>query len=138
MMFCPKCGSILLPKKIEDKKSTKKKEKTVKGSKGKGSKKQTKNKKPSVEVKRVMACPRCSYVSEDEQGAVIRETLNENKVKMDVIDADVETLPITDAQCPKCGNDRAYFWTVQTRAGDEAETKFLKCVKCKNIWRDYD
>ncbi|MEK6946569.1 MAG: transcription factor S, partial [Nanoarchaeota archaeon] len=32
----------------------------------------------------------------------------------------------------------AYFWLVQTRAGDEPETKFLKCEKCGHTWRDYD
>ncbi|MBI2108536.1 transcription factor S, partial [Candidatus Woesearchaeota archaeon] len=32
----------------------------------------------------------------------------------------------------------AYFWLVQTRAGDEPETKFLRCEKCSHTWRDYD
>ena len=41
-------------------------------------------------------------------------------------------------ECPKCRHKKAYYWTVQTRAGDEAETKFLKCEKCSHTWRDYD
>ncbi|RLG67435.1 MAG: transcription factor S, partial [Methanobacteriota archaeon] len=32
----------------------------------------------------------------------------------------------------------AYFLPVQTRAGDEAETRFFECVKCKHRWRAYD
>lgn len=42
-----------------------------------------------------------------------------------------------EEKCPKCENKEAYFWTVQTRAGDEAETMFLECKKCKHRWRSY-
>ena len=42
------------------------------------------------------------------------------------------------AECPKCGHRTAYFWLVQTRAGDEPETKFLRCEKCGHTWRDYN
>ena len=55
-----------------------------------------------------------------------------------VVDKEFETDPITDAECPKCHHPKAYFWEVQTRAADEAPTKFLKCEKCKHIWRDYN
>ncbi|GAI81579.1 unnamed protein product, partial [marine sediment metagenome] len=34
-------------------------------------------------------------------------------------------------------NEKAYFWSVQTRSGDEAETKFFKCTKCEFTWREY-
>ncbi|GAH37902.1 unnamed protein product, partial [marine sediment metagenome] len=40
-------------------------------------------------------------------------------------------------KCKKCGNEKAFFWTVQTRSGDEAETKFFKCTKCEFTWREY-
>lgn len=46
-------------------------------------------------------------------------------------------LPTTKAQCPKCDHDVAHYWTVQTRAGDEPETKFMRCAKCNHTWRDY-
>lgn len=52
-------------------------------------------------------------------------------------DDDLNTLPITEIECPECKNKKAYFWLVQTRAADEPETKFLKCTKCKHTWRDY-
>jgi transcription factor S len=48
-----------------------------------------------------------------------------------------EVHPQVEIKCPKCGNKKAYFWTMQTRASDESETKFYKCVKCKHTWRVY-
>ena len=46
-------------------------------------------------------------------------------------------MPIVNEKCKKCGNEKAYFWTVQTRASDESETKFFKCVKCGETKREY-
>ncbi len=55
-----------------------------------------------------------------------------------VIDEDMDnTYPIVDMTCPKCKNKKSYFWTTQTRASDESETKFYKCTKCKHTWRKY-
>ena len=55
-----------------------------------------------------------------------------------VIKEDQEnTYPLVQIDCPKCENKKAYFWTTQTRAGDESETKFYKCAKCKHTWRVY-
>ena len=47
------------------------------------------------------------------------------------------TNPIVEITCSKCKNKKAYFWTLQTRAADESETKFYKCVKCNHTWRVY-
>jgi len=47
------------------------------------------------------------------------------------------TYPIIDIKCPKCKNKKSFFWTQQTRAADESETKFYKCVKCGHTWRAY-
>lgn len=105
--FCPKCGAILKPKKNED---------------------------DSI----VLACS-CGYEKAHKGSSKVKE---EKKVKKDetkfgVVDADVETLPITKEECPKCGNREAYYWLIQTRSGDESETKFMRCTKCKHTWRDY-
>ncbi|KZX15693.1 transcription factor S-II [Methanobrevibacter cuticularis] len=51
---------------------------------------------------------------------------------------DIDTLPTTKAICSKCGHERAYWWLQQTRSADEAETRFLRCMKCKHTWREYD
>ncbi|MBS3132348.1 transcription factor S [Candidatus Woesearchaeota archaeon] len=104
-MFCPKCGSILLPKK-------------------EGSKK-------------LLACS-CGYKSTEIDQAKIKEPGAKKGRAVEVIEkGELETLPKTGAECPKCGHKTAYYWLVQTRASDEPETKFLKCEKCGHTWRDY-
>ena len=105
-MFCPKCGSILMPKKD-------------------GSKK-------------VLVCS-CGFKTNKFDGIKIRESITNKEKEVEIIDkGELNTLPKTKAICPKCNHCEAYFWLVQTRAGDEPETKFLKCVKCSHTWRDYD
>lgn len=104
-MFCPKCGSLLIPKKI-------------------GSKK-------------VMACSNCSYKTTETNQAVIKQEVKQKQPDVAVVEKEIETLPLTDEECPKCGHKKAYYWTIQTRAGDEPETRFYKCQKCKHTWREY-
>lgn len=78
----------------------------------------------------------CGYKSRDIEKISISEKVDKSN-KIEVVEEEFETDPITDAECKKCGHRKAFFWTVQTRASDEPETKFLKCQKCKHIWRDY-
>ena len=78
----------------------------------------------------------CGYVLKS--GSVkVKEEVKTKDEKVEIIDANKESLPETEHDCEKCGNDKAYFWMVQTRAGDEPETKFYKCTKCSHIVRDY-
>ncbi|MEM4271268.1 MAG: transcription factor S [Candidatus Pacearchaeota archaeon] len=100
MRFCPKCGSILIPKQ------------------GK------------------LVCLRCAYKTTAKEETVMREKIQQ-KQAVDIIEKEVEILPLTDAKCSKCGHEKAYFWEIQTRAADEPATKFFKCQKCKHTWRDY-
>lgn len=79
----------------------------------------------------------CGYVLKSGNVEVKEEVKQKDEDNMDVVDSNDETLPETDADCEKCGNKKAYFWLIQTRAGDEPETKFLKCTKCGHTWRDY-
>jgi transcription factor S len=104
MMFCPKCGSLMVPKKEGGKK--------------------------------VLACTSCKYKNKKLEVATLKETIKKEK-EVEVVENEETPLPLTDAECPKCGHKKAHYWTVQTRAGDEPETKFLKCEKCKHVWRDY-
>lgn len=46
-------------------------------------------------------------------------------------------LPTTKAKCPECGHNVAYWWLRQTRAADEATTRFYRCTKCTHTWREY-
>jgi len=105
-MFCPKCGSILLPE-------------LRKG-------------------KRIFVCS-CGYKTAKLKEARIKEEVKGVNTKVEIVETEeISHLPVIDEECPKCKFNKAYFWTVQTRAGDEPETKFLKCKKCKHIWRDYN
>jgi len=103
-MFCPKCGSILVPK--------------------------------SEGSKKILHC-KCGYNNkEDISGMKFTEKLKVKK-QVEVIEKEIDTNPLTDADCPKCKHKKARYWTVQTRASDEPATKFYKCEKCKHTWRDY-
>lgn len=81
---------------------------------------------------------RCSCGYSQEGTAILNEKVKQKENKVEVVDGEIETLPEIEEECPKCGNRKAYFWTAQTRGGDEPETKFYKCKKCKHIWRSYD
>ena len=88
--------------------------------------------------KNVVQCA-CGYKAKDVQSLKIQENVPGEKEEknMDIVDKEVEAYPLTEEECTKCGHLKAYFWTVQTRAGDEPETKFFKCEQCKHTWRDY-
>jgi DNA-directed RNA polymerase subunit M/transcription elongation factor TFIIS len=44
--------------------------------------------------------------------------------------------PIIDTEvCPKCGNNKARWWIVQTDSADEPSTQFFRCTKCNHTWR---
>ena len=108
MEFCPDCGSVMLPKKIEGKK--------------------------------VLVCRKCERQSElkDESAYTLTRTIERGpRDRMVEIDKDFETLPKTKERCPACDNNEAYWWSLQTRSGDEPDTKFLRCTKCSHTWRQY-
>jgi len=103
-MFCPKCNSILIPKREQG--------------------------------KSILVCD-CGYREKKGGEVVLKESVKDKK-QVEIIDKTAETNPKTDEECPKCHYGEAYYWLVQTRAGDEAETRFFKCVKCGHRWRSYD
>ena len=82
-----------------------------------------------------VGCPRCKYVAKGKINMEIKEKVSES-VSIAVVDEKVGNVnPITDWDCGKCKNKRAYFWIRQMRAGDEPESKFYQCVKCKHTVR---
>jgi len=82
-------------------------------------------------------CQRCGYKSKDKIKIETSEKIDAKTGVAVINEEDSNFLPVTDASCPKCNNGEAYFWTLQTRAGDESETKFFRCTKCKHTWRVY-
>lgn len=107
--FCPKCGSIMLP----DRK------------------------------RKVFVCRGCGYEEpinpEDARGYKMTQKVEHKPDEgIIVVEQDIKTLPTTKITCPKCGNDTAYWWELQTRAGDEPSTIFYRCTKCGHVWRSYE
>jgi DNA-directed RNA polymerase subunit M len=90
-----------------------------------------------VEKRKNFGCMNCSYVSKGKVKIESSEQMKELKKTAVLQEKDSNTMPVTSAVCPKCGNKEAFFWTSQTRSGDEAETRFFRCTKCKHTWREY-
>ncbi len=111
MEFCSKCGALLVPKR-----------------------KGTKN---------ALYCRKCEKFragkvkSKDFKLGTATEKHVEEIVVVDK-KSRLDTLPKTHVQCPKCENNEAFWWMEQTRAADEAPTRFYKCTKCEHVWREYE
>lgn len=109
MDFCPDCGKMLLPKKDEDGNS-------------------------------YFECS-CGYTDklsdEDKKKYSVKKDVETEDTVIDKGE-DIDIRPKTNAECPKCGHNEAYWELRQTRSADEAETRFFQCVECGHKWRDYD
>jgi DNA-directed RNA polymerase subunit M len=81
------------------------------------------------------ACPRCNYRAKGKVDMKMKEEVDAATPVVVVNEKEGNVNPITDWKCKKCKSKRAYFWIRQMRAGDEAESKFYQCVKCKNTVR---
>ena len=110
MEFCPKCGTMMIPKKEG--------EQTIFVCPACGFRINTNTKSEEYEISRK-----------------IKHTPKEEIVT--IHDDELNTLPIDHVVCPKCGYTEAYVWEYQTRAGDEATTIFHRCKRCGYTWREY-
>ena len=84
-------------------------------------------------------CSGCGTSQKAKTEVKLKEKIAKKK-EAEIIDTsstEAEINPITDIDCPECKHNKAYYWTKQTRAGDEPETQFYKCEKCKHQWREY-
>jgi len=116
MEFCPKCGSRLVPKKGKT------------------------DKKTSI----VFVCPKCSYkkqASSEKVKPKVAKFIQPNPQKLVAViskkEQKLRTLPTVRVECPRCENNLAYVWQVQTRGADESSTQFLRCTKCGYTFREY-
>ncbi|PIX51125.1 MAG: transcription factor S [Candidatus Aenigmarchaeota archaeon CG_4_10_14_0_8_um_filter_37_24] len=86
-------------------------------------------------------CRRCNKFSSDDKAktTALSEKIRDEDEKIKVVNPEDEYLqyPVTDVHCDKCHNNKAYWVLQQTRGGDEPQTKFFCCTKCKNKWREY-
>ena len=89
-----------------------------------------------------VACPKCGFTISEQKPTV---TINVSNITtqegnaLRVLDTDntPESLPTINIECPKCNNNLAVWWMLQTRSADEATTQFYRCTKCNHTWRNY-
>ncbi len=110
MKFCEKCGTLLIATRRDGKKG--------------------------------WYCKKCDefFPDKNAESSAISEKIKHEDEEIKVFKEDVEykKYPIAnDVECPECGHNKAYWVLQQTRGGDEPQTKFLCCVKCKYKWREY-
>ena len=86
--------------------------------------------------KTVLVCS-CGFKKSADGKVSIKEQGKKAK-PIEVVDREEKVNVIVDAECPKCGYNKAEHWEVQTRASDEPATRFFKCLKCSHTWREYN
>ncbi|MCX6669680.1 MAG: transcription factor S [Methanothrix sp.] len=86
----------------------------------------------------MMVCRKCGHKMPKAAGeAMVSKTLRLDRV-VPVLEQESAGLPTTNARCPDCGNNVAYWWLRQLRSADESEVRFFRCTKCNKTWREYD
>tara|TARA_Y100000310_G_scaffold344244_1_gene455936 strand:+ start:989 stop:1303 length:315 start_codon:yes stop_codon:yes gene_type:complete len=85
------------------------------------------------------SCTSCSYKLKKKPRIEASEKVQKHETVAVINEEEDNTYPTVEIKCPKCSNKKAFFWTQQTRAADESETKFYKCAdsKCHHTWRVY-
>jgi len=115
MEFCPKCGTRLVAKRPKE------------GSKSGA----------------VLTCPNCGFKKKivakqiEAIQKVIEHSPQETIAVIGKEEQKLRVLPTVRVECPKCGNNLAYAWQVQTRGSDESSTQFFRCTKCNHTFREY-
>lgn len=90
-----------------------------------------------IEKRKNFGCANCNYSAKGKVKIESTEKVLNNSTQVVVKMHETNVMPTVSEKCPKCANKESYFWTAQTRAADESETKFFKCKKCKHTWREY-
>ena len=82
-----------------------------------------------------LVCGKCGAVGKDKGGSIVVEKQQHKETV--VLEKKIDILPKTRIECPKCGNQEAFWILRQTRASDEPETRIYTCTKCEHRWRQY-
>ena len=90
----------------------------------------------------LLSCPKCGYEKQATGTlATPQKIVEHNPQKLIAVigkkEQRLRTLPTVRVECPKCGNNLAYAWQVQTRGADESSTQFFRCTKCNYTFREY-
>jgi len=89
-----------------------------------------------------LVCPKCGYTKDNaDKPSVVPKAIERSPHESIAIigkeEQKLRTLPTVKIECPKCGNNIAYAWQVQTRGTDESSTQFFRCTKCNYTFREY-
>jgi DNA-directed RNA polymerase subunit M len=107
MKFCPKCDSVMLPKKVGD-----------------------------GLILTCSGCGHIIKDVESGEYRLVKK-FEQKDEKVEIVEEEPSTLPTVNIRCESCGNSKAYWWLRQTRGADEPTTRFLRCTKCSHTWREY-
>ncbi|ORZ09155.1 hypothetical protein BCR42DRAFT_423839 [Absidia repens] len=84
-------------------------------------------------------CQTCPYQFNIQSKLTTRKMLDRKEVD-DVLGGAKawENVDSTEATCPKCEHERAYFMQIQIRSADEPSSIFYKCCNqdCEHQWRE--
>ena len=113
MEFCAECSSRLVPKKVSS------------------------GKQALV----MLACTKCEFKKQELNNKVlVNSRIFEHSPKQFVAvigkEEQLSILPTLHVDCPRCGNNTANVWQVQTRGSDESSTQFFRCLKCGYTFRE--
>lgn len=115
MEFCAECGSRLKPVKVRS----------------------------GNQAMVMLACTKCGQKKPDLEtkpklnGKVIEHSPKQLVAIIGKAEQELTTLPSIRMDCPRCENNTANVWLVQTRGSDESSTQFLRCIKCGYTFREY-
>ncbi len=115
MEFCAECGSRLKPVKVHS----------------------------GNQAIIMLSCTKCGQKKPDPEtnpklnGKVIEHSPKQLVAIIGREEQELNTMPTIRMDCPRCGNNTANVWQVQTRGSDESSTQFLRCKKCGYTFREY-
>lgn len=113
MEFCSECGSRLVPRKV------------------------TSGKQALV----MLVCTKCKFKKERSalEAKSANKIIEHNPKQLVAVigkEEQLSILPTIHIDCPRCENNTANVWQVQTRGSDESSTQFFRCLRCGFTFRE--